>query len=242
MTGDRSERGTTDGPDTRSEPRRGDEATGDDGPRNDEESGDGRETSSPDEPAFPRVSDDRLAPWTAVERKRETLFEVSKVRVRAATVVYEDREMRERVVEATGVDRTWRFFFASRLQLRPATKVSRALTRLVTNRARSGFPDQLRARGFTDVEGRGDREFRVGSTDATLCEYDATVNTGTVALAVDGWLAVWPDDGAFLLAGGAYPTSVAEAGDRPEVAGVLRDWLEPGAYRAELFELIRATS
>lgn len=193
---------------------------------------------------YPEVPEDLLTGWEPVDCRRETLFEVRSVRVRAATVVHEDEAMADRVADAAGVDvgRTWRFFFASRVELRPETPVTGMLTRLVTNRAGSGFADQLRDRGFEDVDPGRTREFRVGDVDATLRAYDARVRYGGLTLAVDGWLAVWPDDPGFLIAGGAYPTAVLEtSGGREAAARALREEVSPGAYRDELFGLIRAT-
>jgi hypothetical protein len=139
-------------------------------------------------------------------------------------------------------DRLWRFAFATRLRLRPRTRASGALTRLVTNRARSGFVDQLRDRGFEAVSARDTRRFRVGDADARLAGYDATARVGDVRLAVDGWVAVWPDGDEFLMAGGAYPTGVRDDGGDPGTAAALAAELTPTEFREELFELVRRTA
>jgi hypothetical protein len=204
-----------------------------------------RDGDAGDDPLpYPDVPARLLVDWEPVDRRRETLFEVRSVSVRAATVVHEDEAMADRVAAAAGADpdRTWRFFFASRVVLRPETPVTGMLTRLVTNRAASGFAEQLRGRGFVDVEAGRTREFRVGDADATLRAYDARVRYDGLTLAVDGWLAVWPEGGGFLIAGGAYPTAVLAADDgRETAAAALREELSPGAFRDELFGLIRAT-
>jgi hypothetical protein len=131
-----------------------------------------------------------------------------------------------------------RFAFASRLRLRPTTKPSKPLTKLVTSRAKAGFADRLEARGMTGVEERETRRFRVDRTEATLVGYDAACPVGGRRLAVDGWVAVWPDDdgdgrGDYFVAGGAYPTRVLEG------AG-LGDVIEPGRFRDDLFAIVRS--
>lgn len=193
--------------------------------------------------AYPERGDGTDDRWSLVEESRETLFSVSRVTVDAATRVYEDTAMRDRVRAATDRDRTWRFFFASRLALEPETPLSSALRRLVTDRAKKGFTRRLEDRGFEDVRGVEDRRFAVDGSEATLhhCEAAVAVTAGPT-LTVDGWVAVWPDEGQFLLAGGAYPRGVADDGDDPAVAATLRECLEPGRFRTELLDLIRGTT
>jgi hypothetical protein len=212
----------------------------------DEAGGDDRAGVEDAEVPAPRL--DPGEGWRLVDATVETPFEAGAVTVTAHTVVYEDVRLREAVAERTDADpepdpeRLWRFAFASRLRLRPRTRPSGALTRLVTNRARSGFVDQLRDRGFESVSRRDVRRFRVGDADARLAGYDATARVGDVRLAVDGWVAVWPDGDGFLMAGGAYPTDVRDDGGDPEAAAALRERLSPAAFREELFALVRRTA
>jgi hypothetical protein len=197
--------------------------------------------------------------WRLVDATVETPFDVGAVTVTAHTVVFEDVRLREAVAERADVDvdvdadasgteegaepdRLWRFAFATRLRLRPRARSSAALTSLVTNRARSGFVDRLRDRGFEAVSRRETRRFRVGDADAALAAYDAVARVGDVRLAVDGWVAVWPDGDGFLMAGGAYPTAVRDDGGDPETAAALAERLSPTAFREELFDLIRRTA
>lgn len=202
--------------------------------------------------------------WRLVDATVETPFDVGVVTVTAHTVVFEDRRLREAVAEradsgvdasgspggepepesesGSGSDRLWRFAFATRIRLRPRTRPSAALTRLVTNRAGSGFVDRLRDRGFEDVSRRDSRRFRVDDADATLAAYDAVARVGDVRLAVDGWVAVWPDGDGFLMAGGAYPTAVRDDGGDPATAAALGERLAPTEFREELFDLIRRTA
>jgi hypothetical protein len=176
------------------------------------------------------------ARWTTVESSSETVFDLGPVSVTAATVVFEDRDLRSRVADRTGLDRTWRFAFASRVDV-PGSSGSRALARLVTDRARSGFVERLENRGFEAVERAGDRSF--GPVDAT--RYVARVGVDGVVVDAEGWLGVWPDpdrERSFLLAGGAYPRAVREAPDGP-TREALAGLFDPTAFRGELLEFLR---
>lgn len=190
-----------------------------------------------DDPPAPQVDvPDR---WIAVETTTERVFAVSKVTVTATTVVYEDKRPHEEPESERASDGTEngsafrRFVFASRLRLRPASKPSKPLTKLVTSRAKAGFADRLRERGMEDVDETESRRFRVGDADATLVGYDAECTVEGTRLAVDGWVAVWPHEGDYVVAGGAYPTSVLD-GDGDGV-----DAFDPGRYRDELFSILR---
>ncbi|GGC57811.1 DUF6517 family protein [Haloferax sulfurifontis] len=200
-----------------------------------------------------------LEGWVRVDDATDRPFELGPVSVVARTVVYEDAAIRERV-PATA-DGPWRFLFASRLEIRPHTPPSKALTKLVGKRASAGFRSRLEARGFSDVRrvesrtlrvrvgGGGDRDQRDDargddprSDDATEAEadvvrYAATVELAGVELAADAYLAVTPVDGEFLLTGGAYPREVRR-GDG-ETAAALREAIDPERFREELFRVIR---
>lgn len=194
-------------------------------------------------PRPPRVPSDALAAggWRERDREETTPFDATLVRVDAATVVYEDADLRERIRDATGLDRLWRFFVASRLTLHPETSPSVPLSRLVANRAHAGFADVLAERGFEGVRrtDAADVADSLGS-DARLASYGALCRLGDVGVRARGLAAVRPSDGAYLLAGGAYPTAVRDAPDettRDAVAVVL----DPDRFREELLELIRGT-
>jgi hypothetical protein len=169
--------------------------------------------------------------WTRTESTTERLFSVSKVTVTATTVVYEDQRLAERA-DAAGAGGFRRFGFASRLRLRPSTQPSKPLTKLVASRAKSGFADRLRERGMASVAERESRRFRVDGTDATLVGYDATCVVDGTELAVDGWVAVWPGDEDYYVAGGAYPTRVLDG--RIGVA------LDPDRFREDLLSMVRS--
>jgi hypothetical protein len=186
----------------------------------------------------PSVDADRLSGWERTETAVETVFDVGWFEVTTATVVYEDAGLRERIREATGVDRTWRFFFASRVDV-PGPSTSPALKRLVTIRAADGFVDRLTARGFADVSEAGRRRLRVGDAEAHAIQYTGVCHVDGFVVDVDGWIAVWADgSGGFLLAGGAYPRAVESA---PDGGTALSGLFDPAAFREDLFALIRAT-
>jgi hypothetical protein len=200
-------------------------------------------------PAPPTLPEDRLAGWRQVDRTTDRPFEVGPVAVTATTVVYEDERLRRRLHETTDIDDQWRFFFASRLAISPTTPPSGALRRLVTDRARRGFRDRLRDRGFESPAERDRRTIRIDGVEADVTAYDATCRLGDLRLSVVGWLAVWPDGTEFLLAGGAYPTAVVENGGDEEDgvgagesgSGAVAEHLDPDEFRDDLFALIRAT-
>jgi hypothetical protein len=175
--------------------------------------------------------------WRTASTEVLTPFDVGLVSVRAHTVVLEDEALAEAVRDRTGVEATWRFFFASRLRIRPKTSQSKALTNLVTERANRGFVDQLRDKGFEGVESAESRRFAVRDSDATLTRYRAEVPAADRRVGVEGYLAVWPEDDEFLLAGGAYPRSVPDG----EHAAELRACFDPEQFRDELFDLVRST-
>lgn len=187
--------------------------------------------SDTDDPPAPRleVPDGWVATSTATER----VFSMSKVTVTATTVVYENERRPVPGDEDAGEQTAFRrFVFASRLRLRPSTKPSKPLTKLVTSRGKAGFADRLRERGMKGVDERETRRLRVGETEATLVGYDATCTVEGTDLAIDGWVAIWPhEDGDYVVAGGAYPTRVLD--------GEPTDAIDPGRFREELFSVVR---
>jgi hypothetical protein len=172
--------------------------------------------------------------WRAVESDRETVLDVGPARVTVETVVFEDEDLRRRVREATGIDRTWRFAFAGTVDV-PGSSDSGTLRRLVADRARRGFADRLRDRGFEGVDRAGDRSL----DGTTAARYVARVRVDGVAADAEGWLAVRPaGDRRFRLAGGAYPRGVAPAPNEA-TATALGELFDPGRFREELFGFLQ---
>lgn len=184
--------------------------------------------------------------WELVEESTETLFELSSARVEGHTRVYEDAGLRRAVREATGVDRLCRFFFATAVEFSPPLSpgVAPLVRSTVASEARREFTDDLRDRGFVNVDRGRTRNVRVDSgARARLTDYRGVYPLRAGDLSVDlrvrGMLAVWLDEG-FRIAGGVYP----DAG----LAGLLdgtdvdRDADTDGSsYQEELLELVRAT-
>lgn len=191
---------------------------------------------------FPSPPPDAIAAggWRERDREETTAFDAKVVTVEAATLVFEDVDLRERLADATGLQRVWRFFVASRLTLSPATKPSTALTGLVANRALSGFADTLGERGFEGVRRTRDGDGPAVGDDARGAGYEALCRLGGVSVRARGWAAVRPVEGSYLLVGGAYPTAVRQAPD-DAATDAIESALDPERFRAELFTLMQET-
>lgn len=216
---------------------------------------------------YPEVPEAKLEAggWKRQVRTEEAVFETPAASVIGSTLLYEDAALREALdtVGAAGLletdgdsgsllidtgeaDGYWRFFFATALSFRPplAPGIGPASIRpTVAAEARRSFETDLQARGFENVD-RGRRQrVRTESGDrAGLWKVTASYpfeDAPTDALDVEGWLAVWTTGGSFRIAGGAYPIR-----GLLELLGELdpdeRPGVDPGGYREELLELIRA--
>ncbi|MFC5970463.1 hypothetical protein ACFPYI_03890 [Halomarina salina] len=179
--------------------------------------------------------------WSPLESRAETLATLPAARVEGATQVYEDESLRERVGAATGVDRTWRFVFATRVVFSPplAPGIGTAMVRpMVSSEAHRAFLDDLGERGFVDVARDRNERIRTSAGDRVrLQSYRGRLPVEDErALAVEGWLGVWSTDGEFRIAGGAYPTDLRElVGEGVEVP-------TPQASRDDLVRFVRAVS
>ncbi|WP_144901253.1 hypothetical protein [Halobellus captivus] len=204
------------------------------------------------DPAPPRGSTDPAPPeidvpdgWRLISEEVATPFDVRVVRVTANTRIYEDVDLRTQLADVTDTKATWRFVFASRLRVRPATPPSGALSRLVTERANSRFVEILGDRGFESIDRADTHRFEIGaartdadpatghaagtdsSTEAT--RYRARVGLDDRSVPVEAYFAAWPSrDGEYLLGGGAYPLSVPGSTS-----------FDPERARDELFSMLR---
>ncbi|KAB1194392.1 hypothetical protein GJR96_13460 [Haloferax sp. MBLA0076] len=176
-----------------------------------------------------------LEGWVRVDESTDRPFEFGFIHVLARTVIYEDATIRERIPAIA--DGPWRFLFATRLEVRPRTPPSKALTRLVVSGAASGFEERLAERGFSDVHRSWTRSLAVHDGEAEVIRYDTKVTLAGVRLAADAYLAVVPTDGEYLLLGGAYPREVVDGAG--ETAEALHDAIDPERFREELFRVIR---
>ena len=197
-------------------------------------------------PTSPAVPDDRLCEggWELTDETVETVFELPTASVTGTTRLYDDVRTRAAADAAEGVDQQWRFFFGTALTFRPplAPGIGPAMILpTVRSEAQSEFADELRGRGFENVE-RGRRErVRTDSGDrARLRSYTASLplDGSDTRLPITGWVGVWHGDG-FRIAAGAYPDDpVAEILDIEAPEEPLRRG--PRDYRDELLSLIRA--
>jgi len=200
---------------------------------------------SPDA-AFPDVPEARLARggWELIDEHVETVFQLQRATVTGATRLYGDVRTREAAKSAAGIDRQWRFFFATALTFRPPLAPAIGpLMILPTVRSEAGaaFASELRDRGFEEVSrGRTERVRTDGGDKLHLRSYTAELPLESLGatLSVTGWVGVWHAEG-FRIAAGAYP-------DRPvgELVGVEGHdgplSRSPSDYRNELLDLIRA--
>ena len=200
---------------------------------------------SPD-PTFPTVPDERLREggWELTDEHVETVFELPTASVAGATKLYDDTRTRGAAGAATGVDQQWRFFFATALTFRPplAPGIGPAMILpSVRSEAQSTFADELRDRGFENVErGRRERVRTDSGERARLRTYSASLPLpdAETTLSITGWVGVWHGSG-FRIAAGAYPDEpVADVLDIDEPEAPLRR--RPREYRDDLLALIRA--
>ncbi|MFB6142798.1 MAG: hypothetical protein ABEJ30_05585 [Halorientalis sp.] len=196
-----------------------------------------------DADAMPHVPPEHLEGWTCTDRTSETVFRLPVAEIVGHTAVYGDEDLRETIRSLTGgtVDRTWRFFFATRLTFTPPLPPAvgpAAVFSTVEAEANAAFTDRLRDRGFTDVSEVDRERIRADTGDsAFLTTYDATVATDVMDIPVRGHVGVWTTAGEFRLAGGAYPAASLEDLLGMAVPGVD---IDPEALREELVTLIRA--
>jgi hypothetical protein len=193
---------------------------------------------------YPDVPTDRLdaGGWELAEQTVSTVFRLPTAEIRDHRLVYEDADLRRAVREATdgALDQPWRLFFASRLTFRPplAPGVGPASVRpTVEAESKRAFADELRERGFENVERgrrqrmRTDEGDRAGLTKFSA-EFAVTFDGGPREIAVEGWLAVWTRQGTFRVSGGAYPGRGLDS--------ILGDESAENRYfRDELLELVR---
>lgn len=178
--------------------------------------------------AVPPPTVDVQEGWRLVSEEVTTPFDVRFVRVIANTRIYEDVDLRERLATETGTETTWRFVFASRLRISPIKSSSRALTKLVEERANASFVEVIGDRGFEAVQRADTHRLTVGGSSAesgreadrsggenTTVEatrYRARVRLDDRTVPVEAYFATWPGDGGtYLLGGGAYPLSLPES-------------------------------
>lgn len=184
--------------------------------------------------------------WELYEQTSGVVFSLPSAEVSEHTLVYEDRALRADIREVTGgvLDRVWRFFFATRLTVSPPPPPGVGTASwypTVASEARDAFADDLRERGFRNVERhRGQRMRTKAGKRARLTKFTADYpvqrDGDEASLPTESFLAVWADGREFRLAGGAHPTSFDGALGEAERDGL---GLTPTGYRNDLLDLIR---
>ncbi|WP_324663024.1 hypothetical protein [Haloarcula sediminis] len=196
--------------------------------------------------AFPVVPETRLADsgWELLDERVETVFELQRAKVTGATRLYDDVRTREAAESAAGLNRQWRFFFATALSFRPPLAPGigpMMVLPTIRSEAGSAFASELRDRGFENVSrGRRERARTERGDRVHLRSYTAELPLDDVAatLSITGWVGVWHADG-FRIAAGAYPgESVGDTLGLDDPDGPLDR--SPQEYRDELLDLIRA--
>lgn len=173
--------------------------------------------------------------WQLQTDKITTPFDNAIVTVQAHTCIFTDTELSAAI--NTGEDAgsetttTWRFVFASRVQLSRSDSVSGSILKLVRNRAGSRFVDILEQRGFSSIRKSDTRRFDRGEETVPIQQYRATVapTANTTQTPVEAYVVTWAQSQDIIIAGGAYPLSV------PSHVQFNR---EQG--RNELFDIIRS--
>lgn len=178
--------------------------------------------------------------WELIEEETERLADAGLVTVDSTRALYDDRGLRERVREATGIDQLWRSFFASRLTTTPP--LTRGIADLVVRtvarpQADRRFAADLESRGFRSVTRRDERTVDLGGRRGRATRFSAEIPVpveSAPSVGVDAWLAIWGRPTDMLVAGGIYPVEPlrVEGGDDL--------FAPPGEYRNEVLELVRA--
>jgi hypothetical protein len=170
-------------------------------------------------PAPPAVPIDALdaGGWELVEETTETVFEVPTNQIHAATQRYEDTHTRTALREAAGLDRTVRFFAATRLVFEPPPPpgiTPRLAAPTLRAEVRREFTDRLRERGLQNVDRAGSQRVRVADRRrARLTKYTATDPLADVgdgastaqSLPLECWVAVWTRSKTARVVTGGYP-------------------------------------
>ncbi|MEF8814237.1 MAG: hypothetical protein V5A55_10535 [Halovenus sp.] len=203
--------------------------------------------TAPSPPGVPEVTL-REEGWEPVEESVETLFESPTMRIRGATLRYDDVRTREALREATdgALDVPVRFFAATALGFEPSPPPGVSPTMFaptLRTEARRAFAKRLRDRGLRNVEKQGSERVRVGRrTRARFSAFAAEQpleGLGAGTLPLECWVGVWTDGSEVRVVTGGYPavqlsTHLDIGADVPALTR------SQGAAREEFFSLARA--
>jgi hypothetical protein len=182
--------------------------------------------------------------WQQVDERVETLFSLPGMRVRGATVRYEDDRTSDALEEATdgNVDIAAQFLAGTRVGFDPPLPPGVAASMVaptLRSEARQNFATRLEERGLVGVERDGSQRIKINRKRARVTKFRATMPLDWADLPLACWVAVWtPRPGATIVTGGHPSVTLAEQFDLDSDEACLHRSGE--AYRNEFFEFLRA--
>jgi len=136
------------------------------------------------------------AGWERVDERTETLFELAAVRIRGATVQYEDERTRDAFRQATGIDHALRFFAATQLDFQPSLPPGvspKLVASTLRSEVRRRFTEKLADRGLVDIEYEESERRRLPDRSRVrMLRFTATAPLDDhPALPLECWVTVW---------------------------------------------------
>lgn len=184
--------------------------------------------------------------WTQTEVSVETVFSLPTVRVRTATVQYEDELTRELLTEESGhdIDVTLRFFAGTRLAFDPPLSpgvAPKMIAPMLRHEAQTTFKRRLRERGLVNIDRDGSQRIRLdGKETAHLRKFTATLSLQALdaRIPLACWVATWTTtEDAFIVTGGHPTVSLADCLDL--TTSDVRLTRSGESYRDEFVSLLR---
>jgi len=166
-------------------------------------------TSDPVPPTLPTTTLEQRG-WRRVQDDVETLFSLPMVKVRGATVRYEDEQTREELTttEST-LDFAVRFFAGTRLYFQPPLPPGvspKMVEPTLRTEARSRYSDRLADRGLVDIERDGSQQVQIDRRRARVTKFTATIPLERSDLPLTCWIAVWTPRTGPTVVTGAHPS------------------------------------
>ncbi len=202
-----------------------------------------------EDPDPPVVPDEQLADggWELVEESVETMATLPAMKVRGATLEYDDLRMRTAVEEATdgALNHRIRFFAATRIGFRPQLPIGVSAAMVGTqirSAATDKFIDRLESHGLTDIEQQDSSRLRVENGKRARVKRFRAVDPfeGVDAtLPLDCLIAVWTAGKEAMIITTGYPAvSVSERTGLEDPDGFLSTPSE--TLREEVISLLKS--